>query len=174
MLLPAEEIAAPQLDAIFGELESEASSLLRAQGAANGKIAMRRHFDARYRGQSFELEIGAGKDAARAFHDEHRRRYGYAAEEEGVELVSARLTATARLEKLPRDANVRRNGGPAASRSMWLNGEYTPAAVHDRGGLFDKTSIKGPALIEEHDSCTYVAPGWIARAEGSTLILESA
>jgi N-methylhydantoinase A len=174
LLQPAEEIAAAQLDAIFGELENEANSLLRAQGAANGRIAMRRHFDARYRGQSFELEIGAGKDAARAFHDEHRRRYGYAAEEECVELVSARLTATARLEKLPQDANARRNGAPAASRNIWLDGMYSPAAVHDRNALSHGTSVKGPALIEEPDSCTYVAPGWIARTEGFTLILESA
>ncbi len=174
LLLAAEEIAAPQLDAIFGELENEANSLLRAQGAANGRIATRRHFDARYRGQSFELEIGAGSDAARAFHEEHRRRYGYAAEEECVELVSARLTATARLEKLPHDSRARRNGAPAAARGIWLDGEYTPAAVHDRNALSRETSVKGPALIEEPDSCTYVAPGWIARAEASTLIVESA
>lgn len=174
LLLPAEEIAAAQLDGIFGELENEANSLLHAQGAANGNIAMRRHFDARYRGQSFELEIPAGKGAARAFHDEHRRRYGYAAEEECVELVSARLTATARLETLPQDAGARRNGASAAARSIWLNEEYTPAVVYDRNALSRGASITGPALIEEPDSCTYVAPGWIVRAEGSTLILESA
>ncbi len=174
LLQPAEEFSASQLDAVFGEMEGEARSLLHAQGASNGNIAMRRRFDARYRGQSFEVEIPSAKNLSRAFHDEHHRRYGYSAEDECVELVSVRLTAMATLNTLPKDSHARSNGAPAAARPIWLDGKYVPAPVHDRGTLARGTSIAGPALIEEPDSCTYVAPGWIARAGVSTLILESA
>jgi len=174
LLQPADELAAPQLEALFAELEDGARSLLRAQGAANGAIGMRRRFDARYRGQSFELEIAGEENAAQAFHGEHRRRYGYAVEDECVELVSARLVATAQMETLPREAPAQAPDAQPGARSVWIDGAYATAGVHERRALSGRTAISGPALIEEPDSCTYVAPGWIARAERSALMVEKA
>ncbi len=163
-----------QLANLFGEMESQARNALRAQGAVNGALSMKRTFDARYRGQSFELEVEGTQRAARAFHDEHRRRYGYSVADEPVELVSARLTATAALAALPRATQQRGNFAAPGSRDVWLDVRYEPAPVYDRAGLAAQSTLPGPALIEEADSCTYVAPGWNARAEGSALVLERA
>ena len=174
LLQPADELAAPQLDALFAELEDGARSLLRAQGAANGGIGMRRRFDARYRGQSFELEVAGEANAARAFHGEHRRRYGYAVEDECVELVSARLVATAQMETLPPQLPAQAPDTQPGARNVWIDGAYVGAAVYERRALSGREAISGPALIEEPDSSTYVAPGWIARAERSALIVEKA
>jgi N-methylhydantoinase A len=163
-----------QLANLFGEMESQARNALRAQGAVNGALSMKRTFDARYRGQGFELEVEGTQRAARAFHDEHRRRYGYSVEDEPVELVSARLMATAALAALPRATQQRGNFAAPGSRDVWLDVRYEPAPVYDRAGLAAQSTLPGPALIEEADSCTYVAPGWNARAEGSALVLERA
>jgi len=132
---------------------------------------MHRTFDARYLGQSFELEIVAGENASRAFHDEHRRRYGYSVEDEPVEIVSARLTATAALAELPRPPRECAGDSAAASRDVWVDGKYAPAAVYARANI-GRPIVQGPALIEEADSCTYVASGWKARVENTALVLE--
>lgn len=173
-VLRAADLTERQLADLFDELEAQASSELRAQGAARGELSMRRTFDARYHGQSFELEVEGTRRAANAFHDEHRRRYGYCAEEEPVEIVSARLTATAALPALPRSGQRNSSGAAAASREVWLDGSYAAAPVYDRAGLDAQAIVPGPALIEEADSGTYVAPGWKARLENSSLILERA
>jgi N-methylhydantoinase A len=162
-----------ELDALFAELESEAGVALREQGSRDGEITMRRHFDARYPGQSFELSIAAGAGATGAFHAEHRRRYGYAVETEPVELVNARVTATAALQALPPPTAA--PGKPEtenATRDLWLDGRYAKTRVYERAGLSTGTAIAGPALIEQYDTCTYVAPDWSARAKDAMLILE--
>ena len=169
LLADAGSLEDARLDALFSELETKARSTLGAQGA-NGTIAMRRHFDARYRGQSFELEIAAGKDPARTFHDAHRRRYGYDVPNEPVELVSARVTATAELPEITR-STVRRTTQAAGSRWIWL-GEYVEAPVLQRESLANATRLAGPALIEQPDTCTYVAPGWHAVTDDGTLVVE--
>ncbi len=171
-VLRVADLTKAQLASIFEELETQARSALRAQGAANGRLSMRRTFDARYQGQSFELEVEGSEHAARSFHNEHRRRYGYCVEDEPVEIVSARLTATAALATLPRVPQGTPHGAAAASRDVWLDGRYAPASVHDRATLSEGSSTTGPALIEEANSCTYVAPGWKARVEDSALLLK--
>jgi N-methylhydantoinase A len=173
-VLRTADLTEMQLAELFDDLEAQARSDLHAQGAANGALSMRRTFDARYRGQSFELEVEGTQRAARAFHDEHRRRYGYCVEEEPVEIVSARLTATASLAGLPRATPATLSGGAAGSREVWLDGRYASAPVYNRTALAAETILPGPALIEEADSCTYVAPGWHARVEDAALVLERA
>ncbi len=171
-VLRTADLDTAELAILFGGLETQARTALHAQGAANGACSMRRTFDARYQGQSFELEVEGTERAARAFHDEHRRRYGYSVEDEPVELVSARLTATAALAELPRAHRRSVSGAAAASRDVWLDGGYASAAVRDRASLSEGSDLGGPALIEEADSCTYVAPGWKARVGVSALLLE--
>jgi N-methylhydantoinase A len=166
------DLTEAQLAEIFEGLETQARTSLRAQGAANGALSMRRTFDARYRGQSFELEIGAGEESARDFHHEHRRRYGYSVENEPVELVTARVTATAALAALPRAQRPAADSRAAGSRNVWLDGGYASAVVRSRASLPEASDITGPSLIEEADSCTYVAPGWKARIGNSALKLE--
>jgi len=162
-----------ELDALFAELESEARVALRAQGAGNGEIAMRRHFDARYPGQSFELSIAAGKDASHTFHDEHRRRYGYAVEDEPVELVNARLTATRNLQELPAGAaSPGDSAHESGQRPVWIDGDFISVPVYARSSLAEGKSFGGPAIVEQYDSCIFIAPEWNAHVRGATMHLE--
>src|SRR5205085_804918 len=62
---------------------------------------------ARYRGQSFELEIPWGRRAVARFHREHAARYGYAQSADTIEVVSARLFSAGLVERL-KDERPRR------------------------------------------------------------------
>jgi N-methylhydantoinase A/oxoprolinase/acetone carboxylase beta subunit len=96
--------------------------------------------DCRYRGQSHELTVPSVGE----FHDEHRRRNGYARPEEPVEVVALRAVAT-------RPPTVAAAELPAVAR---LAGE-----------------VRGPAVIAEPDCTIWVADGWVAQAGADGALL---
>jgi N-methylhydantoinase A len=162
----------------FDESESRARDELLAQGAHSATIAFRREYEARYRGQSFELTIEHDPDpatVAQRFHHAHHARYGYSVPEETVELVNARLTASGRVSH-DRDREVMlRQAHPefAAGRRMtWIDGSFVKVDVYQRDALAEGAHLEGPAIVEEYDSTTYVAPGWSASVEADLLVLE--
>ena len=167
LLRTVDELQADHLEALFAELENEGRRALRDQGASDDAMSFRREYDARYRGQSFEIDIAHVPDAGgivRAFHDKHERRYGYAVADEPVELVNARLTAVATLPHV-RACAVEVGVLPAApsgTRTVWVNGTFGDVPVYTREGLPFGTTIAGPAIVEQYDSCTDVRDGWRA------------
>ena len=176
ILRPCSDLDAVELAGIFAPLEARAREDVRAQGADGASVAIAREADARYRGQSFELTLPCNeypRSIAAAFHDAHERRYGYAARGETVELVNVRAIATATLAdsapERPRDP-----ASPAsaeATRRVYVDGAYRRIALHARDELAENRAIPGPALIEQYDTVTYVAPGWNARVDGTELEL---
>jgi N-methylhydantoinase A len=167
-----------ELASIFAGLEEEGRRALRAQGAREEALRFIREYDARYRGQSFELDVPHDVDAAAVasrFHRKHEQRYGYAVPEEDVELVNARLTAVAQLDPLPHAAESAQQAGAAPeTRDVWIDGRYAATPVYQRTHLPTRTALEGPALIEQYDTCTYVPTGWHASEEGAMLVLERA
>ncbi len=168
-----------QLERLFVADEARARDDLLAQGAAERSIRFRREYDARYRGQSFELAIehaDGGEAIARAFHEAHERRYGYAVRDEVVEIVNARLHARGTLPR--RDAP--NEGGAAAGRveaapamrSVWIGDGYRDVPVWRRDALAPNARVGGPAIVEQYDTTIYVAPEWSATVQGELLSLE--
>lgn len=177
ILRDASQVEFAQVQRLFEAMEREGRRALREQGAGENSIAVVREYDARYRGQSFELSVPYGDDVAAAvagFHRAHERRYGYAVPDERVELVNARLTASGSLAPVPEPAREPpgAQARPSAWRELWLDGAYAPAPVYQREALAEGAHVEGPALIEQYDSCTYLPPGWHAAATGSLLILD--
>lgn len=172
------EIHNGELHALFTDLEDEGRRALREQGAREEALGFIREYDARYRGQSFELDVPHDANAAAvasAFHRKHEQRYGYAVPDEDVELVNARLTAVAEIDPLPDSAATRDGAGAAAAqRDVWIDGAYVSTPVYARTLLPPNAAISGPALIEQYDTCTYVPPGWSASDDGAMLVLERA
>jgi N-methylhydantoinase A len=172
--------------AVFAEMESLALDQLAAEGFRGETVELARSADLRYLGQSYELGLpvppgdftAAGLAGLVAdFHRRHARAYGYAREEEPVELVNLRLVA---LGRLPRSASW--GGRPAAAggpseplgrRPVIFDGRSYDTPVFDRGRLFPGRPLAGPAVIEQLDATTVVPPGCRAAAGGAgTLILE--
>ncbi len=180
------------LSSAFAEMEDAARAALREQGADDAQMRFRREYDARYRGQSFELDIAYAPQlhaVAQRFHEKHAQRYGYSVPAEAVELVNARLAATApaggdviALGDTPRRARGRsiphddkqRPGKGRERRNVWIDGAYEQTPVYARETLSPDAAIAGPALIEQYDTCTYVPPGWSASTQGEMLIVERA
>ncbi len=191
-----DEIDAGELERSFRMWETRARESLRAQGAPDEAIRFRRELDARYSGQSFELTIpydGARDAAARAFHEAHRARYGYDASGQPIDIVNARLTATATLPMAaPRGVTLRtppgvtlseaaggrdveaRKVSPAGERPVWLGKHFLPTPVYAREALADGQALHGPAVVEQYDATTYVAPGWSLHVRDELLVLERA
>ncbi|HYP53574.1 MAG TPA: hydantoinase/oxoprolinase family protein [Pyrinomonadaceae bacterium] len=127
MLGSDEAGARDALSRAFREMEREGADTLRREGFAPVRQRHERSVNARYKGQSFELEIKwpyddprATRDARRnarqtsdknrapksldrlaaLFHEAHLARYGYARESGAVEVVSARGRSVGLVERL--------------------------------------------------------------------------
>ncbi|MEO6834473.1 MAG: hydantoinase/oxoprolinase family protein [Candidatus Tumulicola sp.] len=168
------------LESAFAVYERLGRDTLRDQGVAADSIGLRREFDARYAGQSFELTIShaASPEAiAQGFHAAHRARYGYDVPGDRVELVNARLTVFGSLPQADGGARVgnrsgRRPAQPPTARRVWFDGEFVPTPVFARDALGKDATIEGPAIVEQYDACTYIGPGWSSNARGDLLVLD--
>jgi N-methylhydantoinase A len=116
---------------------------------------LERFVEVRYRGQSYELRLPWEKRPealARRFHEEHRRRYGFAREEAPVEVVNAIVRATVRTPK-PRFAPLARGG------RTWRGGTVP------RERLRAGDMVRGPAIVAEDNATTWIPRGWAARVD---------
>ncbi|MBC5809860.1 MAG: hydantoinase/oxoprolinase family protein [Candidatus Eremiobacteraeota bacterium] len=175
----AEGVPPATVEAAFEELESRGRRDLSRQRVEKRAISFVRELDVRYLGQSFELTIGvsepydaaAGRAAMQRFHERHERTYGYASPDEPVEIVAVRSTAIGAVRKpaLPRAAR-RATAAPAdgallETRDAYVDGGRRSTPVFARAALRAGNEIAGPALVEQYDSCTLIAPGWHARID---------
>jgi N-methylhydantoinase A len=179
VLRATSELDVEALEQWFARSEARSRASLLAQGATPESIALRRQHEARYRGQSFELTIAhdpSPESIAQRFAAAHRARYGYDVPGEVVELVTAHLTAVGALPHARRADSYQRDDGPRAApghRRLWLDGAFAGVAVKPRAALAEGERLAGPAIVEEYDSTTYVAPQWTLEAGSEVLTLRS-
>jgi N-methylhydantoinase A len=161
----------------FADREAAARDDLAERGALADSVVCVREYDARYRGQGFELTIaadGSPDDVATRFHHAHRARYGYDVRDEVVELVNARVRACGALS---RSVAVPANEAPvvqapAQQRSLWIGDGWVEAPVVARESLVPGERLNGPAIVDEYDCTTYVPPDWRLVAGSRALELE--
>ena len=177
----ADENAWERLEPLFAGLAREGAAALDAQGVATDARAFARELDLRYAGQSFELTVAAGAFAETldAFHARHEARYGFAARDEDVEIVTLRALAFGRTPKpVPPSGEEPPPGAPppdalVETRDVWTGSAFAPAHVFARERLRAGSRVAGPAVIEQYDTTTFVAPGWRATVDRfDNLLLE--
>jgi N-methylhydantoinase A/oxoprolinase/acetone carboxylase beta subunit len=122
-----------------------------ASGGPAADVAVETAVDCRYRGQSHELTVPTVDD----FHDEHRRRNGYAQPGDPVEVVALRATATR---------------PPAVAAT-----DLPPPAVPPGAGPETVGPVAGPIVLARPDCTVWVAAGWTARpgAAGALVLQRS-
>jgi N-methylhydantoinase A len=178
VLRALEQVPFDDLDTWFAGARTRTGETLREQGADAGTLRARHELDARYAGQSFELSVPYARDAAvvaASFHAAHRARYGYAVEDEPIEVVAARLTLSGAPPQFAAPPPLQRRAAQTRQldrRALWIDGGYREMPVFARDASSENGVCPGPAVIEQYDATTYVAPGWCARAEGDLLALE--
>ncbi len=170
------------LEAAFRALEADGSAMLERAGIEASRRRFERSVDARYAGQSYELDVpvaGAVDAAAigamaEAFHGRHAQTYGHDNRAEPVQFVSLRLAAIGVIPPL----TVRQHPAAAGTtstkpaRPVWFRQTgAVEAQVHDRARLAEGVVIHGPAVIESLESTILVPPGWQARMDGDGFIL---
>ena len=150
-------------DGVLAALEAEARAELDAAGVA--VVATARSADMRLAGQMHEIAVplpeGALDEAAvRAAFDAAYARL-YAAPQPGAvpELVSLRVTVTGPAPRLSLDAPPAVGEARKGERQAWFGSGFETAAVYDRYALQPGVAIAGPAIVEEREATTIVAPG---------------
>src|SRR5262249_23497742 len=158
-------------------MEAEGNGMLERAGIDAGRRRFDRSVDARYAGQSYELNVpvaGGAVDAAalgaiaEAFHIRHAQTYGHDNRAEPVQLVSLRLAAIGLIPPLSIRQQPAASGTRSAkpSRELWFRNTGTIAAeVHDRARMAEGAVVEGPAVIESLESTILIPPGWQARMD---------
>ena len=162
------------------QLGAEAKQWFDLEGVAPARRALTATIDMRYAGQNHELSVSVpviDDDAdflarlAENFADVHVRRFGYAAKEEPVELVTFRLKASGLIEKPSFPMGEIAGPNPSAAlisrRSIYApeGGNFEDAPVYERDLLRPGNQIAGPAVIAQFDSTTLVLAGQVASVD---------
>ncbi|MBM3302386.1 MAG: hypothetical protein FJY85_20845 [Deltaproteobacteria bacterium] len=103
---------------------------------------------------------------ARRFHPAHNRLYGYSLEDQGtpVELINMRLVCIGRTEKPAFQQQEYSGPDPSRAykrlRSVYMPNEkvFKDIPVFDGLSLQFGNRIEGPAIVEQVNTTTFVAP----------------
>jgi N-methylhydantoinase A len=169
--------ATDDLEPTWRELEARARATVRIQGIDAPELL--RVADCRYAGQSHELRVDApaGTDLLTTFHEAHRRAYGYDMHDEPVDVVTVRVIAEGLpvLTDLPASWDL----GPAqvhraGSRRVLHAGRWIDTPVLDRRELASGSVVEGPAVVEQPDATTLLAPGDLGAVDAAgNLVIRS-
>lgn len=165
-----------RLAKVFREMETDAATVLRGEGFPASRQRHERSLAMRYRGQSFELEIGnITGDLALEFHRVHRERYGYAQEQSEIEIVSARLRSFGLVEKLSAGkiaTSRQKTPKPYSQVDAYFEGRKTSVALYRRDDLRAGAKLKTPCIVTEYSGTTLIPAGPKARVDdfGNLLI----
>ena len=159
-----------KLARIFDELEKQARGDLRREGLAENKQRHERSLAVRYKGQSFELQIKqTDGNIADACHRAHRARYGYAQENNVVEIVSARVRSIGVVDKL----KTRRLKASAAKSfakpqdlvETFFARKRIRAGVYRREEIMAGSRLRVPCIVTEYSATTLIPEGCKARVD---------
>lgn len=162
-------------------------------------VTFHHSYDVRYQGQSFEITIKGEstecpgedgkfslpqipsfqKDAIiEAFHNAHHQRYGFARENEPVEIVNFRLKMTGVTDKPMMEEKPLCDESPAEAfleerEITTLEGDSLKVPVFDRERLKPGNVLTAPAIVVQYDTTIFIPHTWNARIDGfDNIILE--
>ena len=157
------------------ELEEAFREMERLGHQDLGSPVFQRRADLRYRGQAFELTVEADEPTAleARFHAAHERRYGYRMEDEPVELVNLRLTASVPAAKPELEERAATGDPESGARRANFDGEWMEVPVFDRTAMGAGSEVDGAAIVEFPEATCVVRPRWRGRIDDvGTLVLE--
>ena len=164
------------VEAMLRTLEQDARAELAAGGVTE-RLSVERAADMRLVGQMHEISVALpetplGPDSLAAlitaFETAYTTRYAALQQGAQIEAVNLRVTVTGAtpalaLDKQPGQAAMARKG----ERRAWFGNGFQLAAVYDRYALTEACEIDGPAIVEEREATTVVAPGDTLRVDAA-------
>jgi len=169
------EIEAKKFRSIFDEMEREATELLKSEHIPEDSIHHIYSLDMRYVKQYHEvnveiteeeIESGGIEHIASKFHPEHDRLYGYSLKEEEtpIELINLRLLSIGKTAKpiFKQEEYDQKNPLKALKKKrkvyLPLKKTFKEIPVYDGHRLRYGNEVKGPAIIEQVNTTTFVTP----------------
>lgn len=176
-LYTADAAALDRVNAVIDDLAAAGKADLDLDGVPAKDRKYEVIAEVRYHGQGFELRVpvpggrltmeNKGK-VMQGFHKAHTADYGYAFDDNLVELYNIRLIATAKVRHL--ELPKVRKGTKDDIKNAFLykrDTVFDDGSTHvtprfDRGKLGAGTQVDGPAIIIQHNSTTLLPPGYVA------------
>ena len=115
---------------------------------------------------------------AAAFHAQHAARHGHAQPDRAIEVVHLRLRAIGLVSpvRLPEAEPGDSDPGPAqvaAGHPVVLEGAETRIDIFEREQLHAGMRVRGPALVVEYSSTTWIPVGAVAEVDRhGSLVME--
>jgi len=175
LMKPDSEVSVDGLEKEFRKLEAVSLRDMSADGFAAKDVALERSLDCRYLGQSYEIDVpfrkarAAGRAFLEAFHARHEKLYSYRHDRRPVEIVNLRVKAVAMTPKIPlvkeRGSSVLDPRAILRKQSIFSGRRAHEGTVVDRTRLRPGNGVRGPALIIDPESTTFLPPGYAARVD---------
>ncbi len=162
--------AAERINAVLHEVQAETRTRITAAGIAPGDVVTERSADMRLFGQLHEINVPlpdgeiseASMPAIRAaFATAYAARYTSVYEGVSIQLVSIRIRCRGPIPELTiAQAETATATTPLkGTRSAFFGETFLETPVYDRYALRPGIDIAGPAIIEEREATTILAPG---------------
>jgi 5-oxoprolinase (ATP-hydrolysing) len=162
--------AAATIDATLRDLEKEARAQLVAAGVPDADVVTERSADMRLEGQMHEINVklpdGPITEASlveigERFATVYAARYTSVYGGVGMQAISFRVRCRGPLPELSLTEAGRASAGAALKghRRAWFGDGFIETPVYDRYALAVGADVSGPAIIEEREATTIVAPG---------------
>lgn len=151
------------------ELYGAMTDRLRGASSDPDSATLRRRADLRYAGQSHELTVDVPEPfdpatVADRFHAAHERARGYRLDDEPIELVTLRLTATLSGDA-PAIAHEGQTLDATDHREASFGEGFRETPVYERASIPGGATFEGPAIVEGGESTVVVPPDWRATVD---------
>lgn len=163
-------IAKEKVEQLYGEMTAEALETLGEEGIEKQDAVVSYAVDLKYVGQFHEVTIPFASlnegiaELQKSFDARHRKLYGYNLPGQPVEALHWRLTAVGRAERPADFGRAAAKSGCGAnrkkSRDVIFDGRKIATDVYHGSELGARTTIQGPAIIEEPTTTVVIPPAW--------------
>lgn len=168
-----DETSLPEIRRVLTLLIKQGRDWIGGQATSVESVVAVSSADMRYAGQSFDLTVpivgeASAAEIREAFERTYEAVYLHRNAQAPAEIVNLRVQIVGRISK-PKDLRPALPRGAArpsaASRMVYLDGNWMEARVLDRYAVGPGASYDGPAIIEQYDTTTFVPPGFSVRAD---------
>jgi N-methylhydantoinase A len=178
MMRSQEEDLSRRLKEAFAPLESRVRKKLVEEGFSEQDLQLERTLDARYVGQSYELNVPFNEGFVEEFHRLHQQFYGYCNARLPVEIVNIRVRGCGRYPKVeiprrPLESNDTVAPPAAQEKPVFIDGRFISTPFYLRQNLQPGNRFTGPAIVLEYSSTIFVPPDFQGQIdEWGNVILE--
>ena len=175
------EVSLPEIITGLEALSAEAHSLMKKEGVSLNDIEISFSLDICYIGQGYHLEIiidleseSPLENVYRDFLTLHDRVYGHSVEGD-VRIVNLRAIHRTLVFEEKGQAQLSSDRSVKETRQILCDAAsgFIETNVYDRSNLTRGQEIKGPAVVDQIDTTTWIPEGWAACVlEDSMLLLE--